>query len=240
MVNNLPVLIRTRVQPLLSDLFALFFPACCHACSAPLWNGEKVICTACDYYLPATGFHNWAENPVSRLFWGRVDLASAAACYSFQKGGAVQQLMHHLKYKGYQEIGVEIGRRYGKELRQSTLFQQSDLIVPVPLHARKLKMRGFNQSECFARGLSESLGIPVNTTALIRIAATETQTRKSRFSRWKNVESGFALNPLVNLQGKHILLVDDVVTTGATLEACAGRLLEIKGIKVSIAAIAVA
>ncbi len=226
------------MKSFLLDFVSLFYPECCHACSTPLNKGEKILCTYCHYKLPLTNFHKQASNQVSRLFWGRQPIEAATACYTFQKGGAIQHLIFQFKYKGYPEIGIEIGRRYGIELRQAPLFRNLDLILPVPLHFRKQKIRGFNQSACFGEGLSQSLGIPQNKTCLQRIQPTESQTRKSRFSRWKNVETVFTLSQPEEIAGKHILLVDDVVTTGATLEACAKLLLEVEGTKVSIVAIA--
>jgi ComF family protein len=224
----------------LGDFVTLIFPDTCRACHSPLIHGEKVICTSCGYYLPLSDSHLNAENPVSKLFWGRVELSSAAAYYSFQKGGYVQQLIHQLKYKGRREVAIEIGMRFGAELKKADLFRTAELIIPVPLHVRKLKKRGFNQSDLFAQGLSACMDIPTDTESLVQETATETQTRKSRFSRWKNVESKFFLRDNKGLKGKHILLVDDVVTTGATLEACAKILLEVEGTKVSVAAMAIA
>jgi ComF family protein len=223
-----------------NDFITLIFPDLCRACNSPLLHGEAVICTNCSYYLPQTDSHLKAENPVSRLFWGRVELDSAAAYYLFQKGGNVQHLLHQLKYKGRKEVGVELGLRFGAELKKAGLFSNVELIVPVPLHARKLKKRGYNQSELFGAGLAERMCIEQNTKCLVRETITETQTRKSRFERWKNVESKFRLAEPKAVEGKHVLLVDDVVTTGATLEACAACLLESAGTKVSIAVIAIA
>ncbi len=231
---------RMRSLNRLNDFFYLFFPGICMACNSPLQHGEQVICTSCGYYLPLHNSHLNADNAVSRLFWGRIDLVSAAAYYSFQKGSHVQRLMHQLKYKGRKEVGTEIGKRFGAELKQTQLFRQAELIIPVPLHARKLKKRGYNQSDFFAHGLSSKMGIGVDSVSLVRETITETQTRKSRFERWKNVESKFRLIDDTAVRGKHILLVDDVVTTGATLEACARVLLGTEGTKVSIAAMAVA
>jgi len=230
----------TFLKRYLSGLAALLFPECCHACNRPLCAGEVVICTHCAYELPRTDFHLQAVNPVSRLFWGRVDIAAASAYYTFQKGSRVQQLIHRLKYKGHTEIGLLVGKMYGRELLKAEAFRKITQIIPVPLHARKLKMRGFNQSECFAEGISEALGVPVNQHILVRGKETGTQTRKSRFSRWRNVESGFYLTSPDELKGQRVLLVDDVVTTGATLEACAKTLLEVEGTTVCIAAMAVA
>jgi len=160
--------------------------------------------------------------------------------YFFAKGGKVQHLLHLLKYKGKKEIGEYIGKIYGEDLKKSLFYSDIDVIIPVPLHPRRKRKRGYNQSEIFAKGLSESLVKPYDTRTLIRTYASETQTKKSRFRRWENVKEIFDLKDHQHLINKHILLVDDVVTTGATLEACASMLLKIPGVKVSIATIACA
>jgi ComF family protein len=225
---------------LLHDFLFLLYPDTCAACQTALQNQEKVFCTACRYFLPYTHYHRRHDNPVSRLFYGRINLAAATACFTFQKAGHVQELIHQFKYKGRKEVGLDIGRMLGRELKDAPDFKDTELIVPVPLHPQKLKKRGFNQSEIFAQGLAESMGLKLDTQSLVRTTATDTQTRKSRFHRWENVEATFRLQFPENIQGKHILLVDDVVTTGATLEACGNVLLKEEGVRVSVAAMAVA
>ena len=199
-----------------------------------------MICTFCDYHLPRTNFHNDKENPLARIFWGRTRIENAAAYLLFNKGNAVQQLVHALKYKGRKDIGVWLGKQYGLYLSASPGFQSADQIIPVPLHPKKFLSRGFNQSEQFAIGLNAAMNIPVETQFLFRQKTSETQTKKSRFLRWQNVEDIFTIKGSHNLEGKHILLVDDVVTTGATIEACALALSKISGIRISVAAIAFA
>jgi ComF family protein len=229
-----------QMYTLVSDFISLFYPLLCNACQNPLQSGEKEICTSCSYELPRTDYHLRADNPVMRLFWGRAEVFAASACYSFQKGEGVQRMLHRLKYKGQTGLGIEIGRRFGAELKYDPLFRLCDVIIPVPLHSRRLKMRGYNQSELFARGLSVSMQIPVDITSLQRVASSESQTRKSRFNRWKNVEDVFRLGHATALEGKHVLLVDDVITTGATLEACFKALSQTSNVAISIAAIALA
>jgi ComF family protein len=225
---------------MLSDFISLAFPHVCVSCGKCLYKKEHTICTYCAYHLPKTNFHSDADNPVAKVFWGRVTIHSAAAFYGFNKGGKVQHLIHQLKYKGKKNIGVAIGKLYGYELKNCLDFNTVNIIVPVPLHPKKLKKRGYNQSAAFAEGLAESMNIEADYKTLYREVESETQTKKSRFNRWQNVESIFQLHDTKTLEGKHILLVDDVITTGATLEACAHTLLQAPDVKVSIATIAYA
>jgi ComF family protein len=222
----------------IDDLVSLFYPRICMACGNTLFRHEETICTYCLFHLPKTNFHRELENPVSRIFWGRIPLTSAAAFYHFGKGGKVQHLIHQLKYKDRKEIGVYIGKLYGLELLESPFFSGVETIIPVPLHRSKQRRRGYNQSEQFAIGLSCSMPAELDIHSLFRTFASETQTRKSRFNRWENVKEIFAMHDEETLKGKHLLLVDDVITTGATIEACASMLLKIPGVKVSVAAIA--
>lgn len=223
---------------MLNDFISLIFPQVCASCSKSLYKNENCICTYCSYHLPKTNYHLYNDNPVSKIFWGRINIFSASAYYNFGKGGNVQRLIHQLKYKGQKDIGLAIGKLYGVELKQSELFNTVDFVIPVPLHAKKKRKRGYNQSEFFAEGLAQSMNVETNFKSLVRVLESESQTRKSRFYRWTNVESIFQLRDEENLKGKHILLVDDVITTGATLEACAQTLLKIPDVKISIATIA--
>ncbi|MEI6765282.1 MAG: phosphoribosyltransferase family protein [Bacteroidota bacterium] len=222
------------------DLFAVFFPRTCAACETTLLKHERVICSYCEFNLPRTGFHLEEENAVSAAFWGRAIINRAAAFYYFNKGNKVQTMIHKLKYKGRKDVGMRIGEIYGKELAKAPSFSSADLIIPVPLHPKRQRKRGYNQSECFANGLALSMNAKVNTTALIRTVASQTQTKKSRMSRWDNVSEIFEVKRPEELAGKNILLVDDVMTTGATLEACAMRILTVPGTKICIATIACA
>jgi ComF family protein len=223
---------------MLNDFLSLIFPKVCAACGKSLFKKEESICTYCFYHLPKTNFHLYEDNPVIKLFWGRANIFSASSLYSFSKGSKVQHLIHQLKYRGKKEIGVSLGKYYGRELKMSPLFSPVNMVIPVPLHPKKLKKRGYNQSETFAQGLAESMKAENGSEFLIRTHASETQTRKSRFARWENVEEIFKVVSPEKIQGKHILLVDDVVTTGSTLEACANKILEVPDTKVSVATIA--
>jgi ComF family protein len=220
------------------DLLWLLFPELCASCGRPLFRGEECICTFCRYKLPKTHFHLVRENPVVKHFWGKIPVAHATSYYHFSKGEKVQKLIHQLKYKGREDVGVFIGKSMGIELK--SWMENSDLIIPVPLHAQRLKKRGYNQSECFANGLAKGSGIEVNIRSLIRDKATETQTAKHRFERYTNMENVFSVKEPAAIYGKNILLVDDVITTGSTLIACAEKLLEAGCGRINIAAIAAA
>ena len=221
------------------DFLQFFFPELCVSCGQVLNSQEKVLCMECLFHIPRTNFHRYDDNPVSQLFWGRVKIEHASSFFYFSKGSSYQSLIHKLKYHGRKDIGVEMGKLFGSELRM-TVFSKGDLIVPVPLHPLKHKKRGFNQSEMIAAGLSSTLNLPVNSSVLFRSESTETQTRKSRFDRFANVEGKFVVRDKTELEGKHIILADDVVTTGSTLESCAAVLLEISNTRVSILTLAVA
>ena len=225
---------------MINDFLSLIFPKACAACGESLLKLENSICTYCLYHLPKTNFHLYTDNPVIKLFWGRTTIFSAASLYSFKKAEKVQRLIHQLKYRGKKEIGTVLGNKYGIELKASPLFSTATLVMPVPLHSKKLKRRGYNQSETFAQGLAEAMEIESSFNNLIRKEASASQTKQSRFERWENVKDAFEIVSPEKLQGKHILLVDDVVTTGSTLEACANKILEVENTKVSIATIAYA
>lgn len=226
------------VNRLANNIWGLLFPALCNACGRHLYRSEKTICTKCLYDLPYTDFQLDAENLVAKQFWGRVSLHSAMAMLYFEKGNKVQNLIHSLKYKGNTEVGETLGRLLGKRLYQN--LAPVDLIIPVPLHPKKQKMRGYNQSDAIAKGVAEIFKTPMDTSCLIRTKATDSQTKKARYTRYENMEEVFAIvNPLT-IANKHVLLLDDVITTGATLEACANTLLQQGASKISIAAIAFA
>ncbi|MFW5752116.1 MAG: ComF family protein [bacterium] len=218
------------------DFINLVYPGVCAGCGNSLYRQERYICTSCLYNLPKTGFHKEEVNSVSMLFWGRSEITNAAAYCYFHKKGLLQNLIHQLKYKGYKELGFELGFLYGLELVNSA-YQAIDIIVPVPLHPLKIKKRGYNQSEWIAKGLSSAMSKPLNVSNLYREGYTETQTRKGRYDRFLNVEKVFQVKKTSLFEKKHVLLVDDIVTTGSTLEACANLLLGIDGVTVSLVTI---
>lgn len=222
------------------DFLSLLFPRLCPGCGCHLLRNENVICTECYVLMPRTNFHLDGDNPVSMLFWGRCRLEKAAAFSFYSRGSRIRNMIHDLKYRGNTAVGTELGRIYGLALLRSGFLDGIDLIVPVPLHPSKKRLRGFNQSELIAGGISEASGIPVSTGILRRTSASATQTKKTRYERWTNVEGIFALPAEGLSEGKHLLLVDDVITTGATIEACAATLLKNGDIKVSAVALAYA
>lgn len=225
---------------LFDDFISLFYPRLCAGCSTPLVRGEDVLCLNCMADLPRTNYHNNQENPIFQIFIGRANVSLATSFCRFDKGGRLQHILHELKYKGNCEAGHKMGLLFGCDLMQSELFRDIDAIIPVPLHPRKEKKRGYNQSTEICKGLSESMNKPLVTGNLVRVVHTSTQTRKGRFERWENVSGIFKVSKPELLTGKHVLIVDDVITTGATLEACCEPLLKVPGLKVSIATIACA
>ena len=224
----------------ISDFVRLIFPSRCYACGKSMISGEEMICTGCYFNLPRTNFHLYDDNPVSRIFWCRANLYSATSFLFFNKGGNVQKLMHQLKYQSRTEIGIFLGQLFGNELKKSPLFQNVNIILPVPLHTKKLRTRGFNQSEIISQGICQSMDTKLCNEILLRKVFTSTQTKKSRYSRWENVAGKFEIKNPDIIEGKHLLLVDDVLTTGATIEACAEEILKVPNVKLSVATLAYA
>jgi ComF family protein len=221
------------------DFISLLFPRLCYGCGNHLLRNEKLICTECYVLIPRTNYHLKTDNPVARLFWGRCMIEKAASFSYYTKDSRIKKLIHHLKYKGIREVGFELGKIYALSLKASGFLDGIDLIIPVPLHPSKRKKRGFNQSEYISSGISEISGVPLDTFSLIRCKSSDTQTKKSRYTRWTNVEGIFKVTDQERLKDCHVLLVDDVITTGSTLEACANEILKIENTKVSVVSLAV-
>ncbi|MEL6533941.1 MAG: ComF family protein [Bacteroidota bacterium] len=225
---------------MLKDFVNLFFPRYCLACRGPVVQGDHILCTSCVVDLPRTQYHEDPDNPVARKFYGLLPLSHAFGYLHFAKGGQIQTLLHQLKYENRPEVGEILGRWYGSELKEEGYDEQFDLIVPIPLHASKQRKRGYNQSDAIAKGLSEGLGIPWSADTLKRTRHTHTQTRMSRAERYANMASVFTVAEPNSVQNQRVLLIDDVVTTGATLQACGEVLVAAKPQSLSIAALAVA
>lgn len=221
------------------EVGSLLFPKVCDGCGHGLSKSESILCISCNYKLPKTNFHTYRHNPVAQKFWGRIPIKEAFSFLLFQKGNLTQRLLHGLKYQGRQDIGERLGILFGKTLADDG-YTGPDMIIPLPLHPSKLKLRGYNQCTSIVNGMYVHLGMPVQPEGVSRITANATQTNRSRFDRWKNVESIFAVSRPELIVGKHVLLVDDVITTGSTLEACATVLLETGAREVSLATLACA
>lgn len=218
----------------------LLYPLPCAVCDAQQPPQSDAICLKCNYAMPQTDFHLQERNEFTNRLWGRLPLEAAAAAYYFRKKESVQSMLHAFKYKNRPEIGFFIGFAYGLKLAKSELFQSVERIVPVPLHPKKLRIRGYNQSVLFANGLSAAMGVPTVKNALIRVENSDSQTSKGTIERLMNVEANFKVKRSRDLVNQHILLVDDVMTTGSTLEACALPLLEIENTKLSMVTMAIA
>jgi ComF family protein len=226
-----------KIPGFIEDFISLLYPRVCAACGNSLFKHEEIICTYCLYHLPKTNYHLLEESPLDKVFWGRAQLKNTAALYTFQKKSKVQHLIHQLKYKGRMDVGIHLGELFGADLIKAEAFRDIIKVVPVPLHPEKQRKRGYNQSEQFAIGLAKAMNIEMDATSFIRTVDTATQTRKSRFARWENVKEIFKVTAPEKLANSHILLVDDVITTGATLESAAHILLAIEGVKLSVACI---
>jgi len=222
------------------DFISLLFPRLCYACGNHLLRNEHLICTECFVVIPRTGYHTVEDNPVAQLFWGRCKIEKAAAFSYYNKGSRIRKLIHNLKYKGIKEIGYELGRMYGLSLNDSGFINDVDLIIPVPLHPSKKRIRGFNQSETISMGIADSTHLPLDIKSLTRKMVSATQTKRSRYDRWTNVDGIFQVIDAQAIAEKHILLVDDVITTGSTIESCTNELLKIQGVRVSVVALAFA
>lgn len=222
---------------LFEDFISLLYPRNCIACGNSLYKHEEHLCHYCFENLPRSNFHLQADNALEKLFYGRVPVHKASSYYLFHKKSRVQKILHAIKYKGNTDLAQLVGSWYAAELLAAGSYKDAVAIIPVPLHEQKLKQRGYNQSEEFAKGLSAGLNIPVNTTILKRSAYTQTQTRKSKYERWENVEDKFVLDTCSGFENTHLILVDDVITTGATIEACINQLLQIPGVTVSVVSI---
>lgn len=228
-------------MPLLKEiknsLLHLAFPHVCEGCGTDNLQPEHLLCLRCASSLPSTNFHLHANNPIEKIFWGRLSVSCATAQYYFTKESLMQHLMHQFKYKGNKEVGIYLGKLMGWAMAESNRFSYVDALIPLPLHKSKEHKRGYNQAAVLCNGISSVLNRPVWKDVVIRPEQTETQTKKGRIQRWQNMEGKFELNNAGVIEGKHVLLVDDVVTTGATMEACGREILKAKNVQISIASL---
>jgi ComF family protein len=220
------------------DLLHLFYPHLCAGCQSDVLSVHDPICPICIASLPETGFENITENPVEKTFYGRIHLKAATSSYYFSKGSALQHIIHALKYEKNQKAGLVLGRLLGSQLKNCSQFREDYLLVPVPMHPGKEKQRGYNQAAVIAKGIHEVTTWPLCEDAVLKLLQTTTQTKKGRNDRWENIRDGFKLNNAAALENKHILLIDDVLTTGATLEACGQCIFEATPASLSVATIA--
>ncbi|WP_405564626.1 ComF family protein [Polaribacter sp. Asnod6-C07] len=219
---------------ILKDLFHIFYPKLCVVCDEHLLENENVVCTLCRHDLPLTNFNDYKNNKVTQTFYGAIAIDKGYALLFYRKEGSTLKLIHELKYKDNEEIGVFFGNWLGEILKQNSKFKDVDCIIPVPLHPKKLRERGYNQVTKFGKRLSFYLNIPLVENELIRISSTKTQTFKSRFERFRNLDTKFSLSNPSQFNNKHILLIDDVITTGATLKACAKEFQKSENCKISV------
>ena len=223
-----------------NDLLGLFYPRICGACGAPLIDGEELLCLYCLFELPRLSYHRYPddENPLRHIFAGCSSVRQVIAYLHFQKESYVQHLIHEFKYHNNDRLAIYIGRLAARELQNEGYLTDVDLLVPVPLHPRKIRQRGYNQSERIARGLASIYHIPIDTDSFIRRTYTQTQTRKSAYERRQSIENVFAVAHPEKLAGHHILLIDDVLTTGSTLLNCINTLHIVPDLRISIFTIA--
>jgi len=227
-----------QLKEIKDSFLHLLFPHICAGCGSDILNVESVLCMRCIHEMPETNFELYPGNPVEKIFWGRLPLLGATAQFYFTKESLVQHLMHQFKYKRNKELGLQLGRIMGTRIKRSGRFEV-DALIPLPLFRAKERRRGYNQASILCKGMAETMNIPILDKMIIRPQHTDSQTKKGRIERWKNMEGKFILSNPESISNKHLLLVDDVVTTGATLEACGNELLKAAGVQLSVATLCV-
>jgi len=228
----------TTIRSCINDFSHLFFPHNCLGCSSDAIEHRQILCAKCFTQLPETGFFQHADNKTEKIFYGRIALQQAGSMYYFTKDSLIQKLIFELKYRGNKTAGSLLGSITGQAIKKSMRFENVDLVIPLPLNPAKEKKRGYNQAAIIAESIASEIQKPLLVDAAYRTVFTQTQTHKGRISRWQNMEGVFAVKDLSAVTGKHILLVDDVLTTGATLESCARCLIQVPGTQISIATVA--
>lgn len=226
------------LKNIVHDFSHLFFPHICVGCGTDIIGKKAVLCFQCINRLPLTNFHQHANNQVEKIFFGRLPIVLASSHCYFTKDSLIQRILHELKYRGNKDLGYFIGRMMGDAILQAGRFNDVNILVPMPLFAAREKRRGYNQAAILCDGIASTFQVPVMTKVVTRVSATESQTHKNRIQRWQNMEGRFELQDSNIIENKHILLVDDVITTGATLEACGHALLKAENTRVSILTLA--
>ena len=229
-----------HIKDIADDFLSLFLPRPCLSCGVPLVRGEEVLCTGCLLDMARTDFHLRRGNMLEQAFWGRCNVERAAAYSVYNRGSRIRKLIHLLKYSGRKDIGIMLGRLYGSVLTGSGFTDGMDMIIPVPLDPVRERRRGYNQSLCIAEGMASHCRLPVRSDILCRTGKSGSQTKRGRYERWENVEGLFTVTRPLDIAGRHVLLVDDVITTGSTMEACVAALQSAGGVMVSVAALAAA
>jgi ComF family protein len=227
--------IASHIKTSFENIINLFFSSTCAGCNGELSYGQKHLCVSCLIHFPI----NQTLNP-SELFWGRVPVKNGISLLTFEKGNSTQKLLHKIKYKDQKQLAIHLGSKMGRAINSLEWASQIDLIIPVPLHPSKERSRGYNQALLLAEGIKEVLSVPIENNAIIRTKANVTQTKKNKYERWDNVEQVFKLAQSKHVKNKHVLIVDDAITTGATLESCIRCFLEVENCQVSIATLAIA
>ncbi|MBR9854087.1 MAG: ComF family protein [Algicola sp.] len=228
-----------RLAKIINEINTILLPRVCFGCNTQLFTEEHILCAVCRHDVPLTDHNYLVENEVDRIFYGRVPIKKAASFVFFSKNGLIKNLLHWLKYKNQEQIGGFFGDWCGTLIKERGELAHIEAVIPVPLHSKKLKKRGYNQVALFARTIAEHLGATYCDDWLIKVKNTKTQTKKGRQWRWESSKDAFRLNHSKNCTFKQILLVDDVITTGATIESCAQTLLQQQGMEVSVLSIAI-
>jgi len=226
------------IQSSINDFIHLFFPHVCTGCGSDILDSNHQLCLRCMSELPATNFFSQTGNPVEKKFYGRLPIENAGAGFFFTKDSLIQRLVYELKYKGNKDIGFYLGQLLAKFLSDNIRFDEIDILVPLPLNEKRQKKRGYNQATMLCNGIASVWKRPVMEKAVRRNINTETQTHKGRITRWENMEGVFTVSEPTLIKDKHVLLVDDVITTGASLEACGSEILKVSGTSLSIATLA--
>lgn len=229
-----------KLNKYMDGLLQIIFPAYCLHCGSDAIDAQNPVCFSCMGKIPKTNFEKVKDNLVEKIFYGRLPIGAATSMYFFTKDSVLQNLMHLLKYKNKPEIGTYLGEQLGESLLQTNKFENIDVITPVPLSKKRQMKRGYNQAMEICKGVSNILDKPITETITFRIRDNETQTKKNRQERWENMQNVFAVNDAASLDGKNILLIDDVITTGATLETCAATLQKNANVNIYIATLAIA
>ena len=227
-----------KLTNILNDVSNVLVPTVCFGCNAHLLGGEHLLCTQCRSDLPLTDYNFNVENPVDRIFYGRINIKKANSFLFFTENGVVQQLLHYLKYKNQEKIGVFLGDWFGQTIKENQFLSQIDFVIPVPLHSKKMRKRGYNQVARFGQQLAEHLGAKYVDDILIKTSNSKTQTKKKRIGRWYDNKSLYIISKPDLVKGKNILLVDDIITTGATIEMCAKALQKSENVNVYVASMA--